>query len=154
MLVIPVLLFMLFLIQGSYQYGSGRLENVFRAEEKAYGYATTPSTYSAGSDTGLLAPVTGFSSALPQFSQPLPNRLHVADQKMTVTPTKYPLQPLHLTNQAAFAGTPWAYSAWPTGDNHGFQDGAATRSWFSDYTAEVRDATITDSLILSPSSPP
>jgi hypothetical protein len=154
LLVIPVLLFLLFLIKGSYQYGSRRLSNVFTAEEQAYRYATVPSGYSAGSDTGILPPTTGFTSALPQFSQPLPNRMHVSNVSRTVNPTApYPLQPLHLNNKAAFLGTPWAYSAWPTGDG-GFNDGKATRQWFADYTAEVRDPTITDSLELSPSSPP
>jgi hypothetical protein len=150
-----VLLFLLFLIKGSYQFGERRLGNVFDAEQKAYSYATSSNAYSAGSDTGLLQPTTGFTGALPQFSQPLPNRMHVSSLDRDVTPTAaYPLGTLHLNNQAAFAGTPWAYSAWPTGDGGGFNDGTATRAWFADYTAEVRDATVTDSLELSPSSPP
>jgi hypothetical protein len=155
LLVIPVLLFLLFLIKGSYQYGTRRITNVFTAEEQAYRFATSSSSYSAGSDTGILSPTPGFTSAVPQFADPLPNRMHVSDVDRDVTPTAaYPLHTLHLNNKAAFAGTPWAYSAWPTGDGGGFNDGAITRQWFADYAAQVRDQTITDSLELSPSSPP
>src|SRR6476620_7435937 len=72
--LILVLLFLLFLIKGSYQFGSRRLSNVLTAEEQAYSFATSRNSYSAGSDTGILNPTTGFTGELTQFSQALPNR--------------------------------------------------------------------------------
>jgi hypothetical protein len=154
-LIIPILLALLFLAKGSLGLGAARLQNGFQAEQTAYSDATTPTAAPADSASGNLAPTVGFVSDLPNLPDTLPNRMHVSTGTVNYTPAAHvPLNPITMTEQAAFASPAWAYSAWPAGNSGGFQDSTATDNWFSDYAAQVRDNTAITALGLSPSSPP
>jgi hypothetical protein len=146
LLVIPVLLAFLLLAGGALALGTGRLANVFHAENNAYTQIET----GQGLTAGAVAPIEGIATFRPVPA--LPNRFAYAEPTQTVQLNlgEKSTQLAHtFDDRAVFLDPTWHLDNQPA-----LGDPGALQAWFTDYVAESHSADLVNSLGLQPAGPP
>ena len=146
LLVIPVLLTFLLLAGGALALGTGRLANIFHAENSAYTQIET----GRGLTLGNISPIDGMAALRPVPA--LPNRFAYAEPTQTVrlnlgeTTTRLAHT---FDDRAVFLDPSWHLDGAPQPG-----DSAALQAWFSEYVAESHPSDLVYSLGLRSSGPP
>jgi hypothetical protein len=146
LLVIPVLLTFLLLAGGALALGTGRLANIFHAENGAYTQIET----GRGLTSGNIIPIEGIAAFRPVPG--LPNRFAYAEATQTVRLSmgERTTQVVHtFDDRAVFLDPSWHLDEVPR-----LGDSGTLQSWFSEYVAESHPADLVYSLGLQPAGPP